>query len=136
MWFRLRHAHLRSSAEGQSLTGNQTIISSGGIFGLVYFSHDNRTRRYYVGIWYKKVSVDNLLWVANRDSPLLDSKAEFKISRDGNLAIQASTNLTATLSSRVAVLLDNGNLELRDQGSSSNRVAWTAPQVVGCLVNT
>ena len=52
--------------QGQSITTSQTIVSVGGEFKLGFFSPGNSTK-YYVGIWYKKVSEQTILWVANRD---------------------------------------------------------------------
>ncbi|KAF3773209.1 G-type lectin S-receptor-like serine/threonine-protein kinase [Nymphaea thermarum] len=120
---------------GHSITGNQTITSKGGKFELGYFSLGSPAR-YYIGIWFKDVTDDNVVWVANRDTPLQNNTAELKISKDGsNLVIQTksgfliwSTNSTPTPSShpaaRVAVLQNNGNLALMDGNSSSAAVVW------------
>ncbi|CAN6457860.1 unnamed protein product [Victoria cruziana] len=111
---------------GQAVTGSRRITSADGAFELGYFSLGSPSR-YYVGIWFKEVPTDNVVWVANRDRPLEDSTAEFKIAEDGNLVIRTksesliwSTNLTSasSSSSRVAVLLGNGNLVLKDMESS------------------
>ncbi|KAM7498225.1 hypothetical protein LguiA_022639 [Lonicera macranthoides] len=110
----------------QSLTGNQTLISSGGNFALGLFNPGNSSN-YYIGMWYKKISVQTIVWVANRDKPISDNTtAELKII-DGNLVILSespktqiwSTNVTSTSNSRSAVLRDDGNLVLID-GSNSN----------------
>ncbi|KAF3773210.1 hypothetical protein EJ110_NYTH54484 [Nymphaea thermarum] len=120
---------------GHSITGNQTITSKGGMFELGYFSLGSPAR-YYIGIWYKDVTDDNVVWVANRDTPLQNNIAELKISEDGSsLVIQTksgsliwSTNSTPTPSShraaRVAILQNNGNLALMDGNSSSAAVVW------------
>ncbi|XP_031497393.1 G-type lectin S-receptor-like serine/threonine-protein kinase At2g19130 isoform X1 [Nymphaea colorata] len=113
-------------SSGQALTGNQTITSSKGVFELGYVFLGN-PKRYYLGIRYKQIPTDNVVWVANRDKPLQDNTAEFKISEDGNLVlltqskvISWSTNVTSTPSSpsRIVVLEDSGNLVLRDANSS------------------
>ncbi|CAN6457818.1 unnamed protein product [Victoria cruziana] len=113
-------------SSGQALSGNQTITSPGGVFELGYFVLGN-PKRYYLGIWYKEILTDNVVWVANRNNPLQDMTAEFKISENGNLVIQTqskvifwSTNLTSSPNSlsRVAVLDDHGNLILKDDNSS------------------
>ncbi|KAF3783386.1 S-locus-specific glycoprotein S13 [Nymphaea thermarum] len=131
--FCLIHDHLAIATDtllpGQALTGSTRITSADGVFELGYFSLGSPSR-YYIGIWFKEVPTDNVVWVANRDRPLEDSTAEFKISEDGNLVIQTkpkslfwSSNLTSvsSSSSRVAVLLGNGNLVLKDMSSS---VLW------------
>ncbi|KAL2524568.1 G-type lectin S-receptor-like serine/threonine-protein kinase [Abeliophyllum distichum] len=110
-----------SITANQSLYGNQTIISAGETFELGFFSPGNSSK-YYVGIWYKKVSPKTVVWVANREKPISDmNSAELKIL-DGNLVLMDksqvsfwSTNVNSTTSnSVVATLGDNGNLVLRD----------------------
>ncbi|GFP89528.1 g-type lectin s-receptor-like serine/threonine-protein kinase at2g19130 [Phtheirospermum japonicum] len=116
----------------RTLTGNQTIVSSGGNFELGFFTPGNSSK-FYIGIWYRKVRTQTLVWVANRETPILDhNSAQLTIS-DGNLvllnesqSIIWSTNLSSTASNHssvVAVLLDDGNLVLRD-GSGSNSSLW------------
>ncbi|KAF8391336.1 hypothetical protein HHK36_023640 [Tetracentron sinense] len=92
---------------GQSLSGNQTITSKDGTFELGFFKPD-------------------------RDKPLLQaSSSVLKLSEDGNLVLLNqsetqiwSTDLISTTSnSTEAVLLDNGNLVLRD-GLNSSAVIW------------
>ncbi|KAL6535851.1 hypothetical protein OROHE_012695 [Orobanche hederae] len=114
----------------QTLSGNETIVSSGGHFELGFFTPGNSSK-FYIGIWYKKVRIQTIVWVANRETPVLDiNSARFTIS-DGNLlllnesqSVVWSTDLSNTTdsnnSSVVAVLLDNGNLVLRDGSSGSN----------------
>ncbi|KAK6141130.1 hypothetical protein DH2020_025121 [Rehmannia glutinosa] len=96
-------------------------------FQLGFFT-PGKSSKYYIGIWYKKVRQQTLIWVANRETPILDNNsAELKIL-DGNLVLFNesktkiwSTNINPTPSniSIIALLLDNGNLVLRD-GSGSN----------------
>lgn len=128
-------AHLSHGADtisaNKSLSGDQTIVSSGGgNFELGFFKPGNDSR-YYIGIWYKKVSTQTVVWVANRETPVSDkSSAELKIV-DGNLVLFNesrisiwSTNISSSSSNSVsAVLQDNGNLILSD-GSSSNTPLW------------
>lgn len=46
--------------QGQSVTASQTIVSAGGTFELEVFSHGN-SNKYYVGIWYKKISKQTII---------------------------------------------------------------------------
>ncbi|KAG6386981.1 hypothetical protein SASPL_152163 [Salvia splendens] len=111
----------------QTLSGDQTIVSSGGNFELGFFS-PGKSSNYYIGIWYGKITEKTVIWVANREAPISDkNSAQLKIS-DGNLMLVNesqievwSTGLGATdsRSSASAVLLDDGNLVLR-QGLGSN----------------
>ncbi|GAB4853998.1 hypothetical protein Ancab_039360 [Ancistrocladus abbreviatus] len=116
----------------QTLSGNQTILSAGEKFELGFFQPGNSSD-YYIGVWYSKSLVQDqtIVWVANRDSPVSDKySSEFKIL-NGNLVITNgsktpvwSTNVTLPASGPVeAVLQDEGNLVLRDQGNI-NLTIW------------
>ncbi|XP_022846079.1 receptor-like serine/threonine-protein kinase SD1-8 isoform X1 [Olea europaea var. sylvestris] len=110
-----------SITANKSLSGNQTIVSSGNTFVLGFFK-PGKSSRYYVGIWYKNISPRTIVWVANRETPISDmNSAELKIL-DGNLVLMDkfqvtiwSTDVNSTTSnSVVATLGDDGNLVLRD----------------------
>ena len=114
----------------QSLSGDHTIVSAGGVFELGFFTPGNSSN-YYLGIWYKGVK-QTLVWVANREKPFSDRfSSELRISF-GNLVLFNeskvpiwSTNANPTSSSLVqAVLLDNGNLVLKDGTDSSSEPSW------------
>jgi hypothetical protein len=117
----------------QSLSGDQTIVSAGGNFVLGFFKPGNSSK-YYIGMWYStsKVSTQTIVWVANRDKPVSDKSSSVLRISDGNLVLFNesqipvwSTNLTSTTSSSPveAVLLDEGNLVVRD-GSNSSKYLW------------
>ncbi|CAO2203576.1 unnamed protein product [Urochloa humidicola] len=130
-------------SERQPLRGNETVVSAQGKFELGLFS-PNGSGRFYLGIWYKNIPEQTVIWIANRAAPLSRvASAELRVSPDdGNLELvgisQSSTvagmvwssNLSSSLSapsspgsSNVAVMRDNGNLVLVDGGNSSN-VLW------------
>ncbi|GMG98642.1 hypothetical protein Nepgr_000482 [Nepenthes gracilis] len=109
-----------------SLSGDQTIVSAGRIFELGFFQPGNSSN-YYIGIWYKQVSEQTIVWVANRDNPISDKQySELRIL-NGNLVLTNgsktpiwSTNSSSTTSkSAEAVLQDDGNLVLRDEHNST-----------------
>ncbi|KAE8670116.1 G-type lectin S-receptor-like serine/threonine-protein kinase [Hibiscus syriacus] len=115
----------------QSLSGDQTIVSSGGNFVLGFFTPGNSSN-YYIGIWYGKIPERTPVWVANRETPVNDiHSSELKISDDGNLVLINgsqveiwSTNISSSNSSSVvAILEDGGNLVLRD-GPTSSAPLW------------
>ncbi|XP_039120544.1 G-type lectin S-receptor-like serine/threonine-protein kinase At2g19130 [Dioscorea cayenensis subsp. rotundata] len=113
----------------QSLTGDQTLVSKEGHFELGFFSPGN-SKKYYIGIWYKKVSPQTVIWVANREVPISNtSSAELKMTENGNLALSSSRLVWSTKStsypanSTVAVILDTGNLVLRNK-SNSSAIIW------------
>ncbi|XP_072969351.1 receptor-like serine/threonine-protein kinase SD1-8 isoform X2 [Typha angustifolia] len=117
-----------SFSQTQNITDGQTLVSEGGSFELGFFGS---TARRYVGIWFK-VSVDTVVWVANRDNPLNDSSGALAFNDKGNLvlldgksSIVWSSNTTNAISPMVQ-LLDSGNLVLKGQSStdSSGSVIW------------
>ncbi|XP_024020998.1 G-type lectin S-receptor-like serine/threonine-protein kinase At2g19130 [Morus notabilis] len=113
-----------------SLSGDQNIISASGIFVLGLFTPGNSSN-YYLGMWYKEVA-QTIVWVANREKPVMDRfSSEVRIS-NGNLVLFNesklliwSTNVNSSSShSTVAVLLDNGNLVLKDESNLSKPILW------------
>ncbi|KAM3693817.1 hypothetical protein ACJW31_07G012900 [Castanea mollissima] len=106
---------------GQSLTHPKTIESPNGIFELCFFSPGNSTKN-YLGIRFKNVSEQSVVWVANRQYPFPESTAVLNISRDGDLVISdgtmtyAMTNTSAG-NGTYAMLLDTGNLILTNRVS-------------------
>jgi hypothetical protein len=74
---------------GQSIGISDTVVSNGGSYELGFFtrSKDNSTK-YYVGIWFKKVPNDKIVWVANRDHAFQTTSPELTINpADGNIVI-------------------------------------------------
>ncbi|KAK4438699.1 G-type lectin S-receptor-like serine/threonine-protein kinase [Sesamum alatum] len=117
---------------GQFLSGNQTLSSQNGTFELGFFS-PGASGNYYIGIWYT-ISLPNktVVWVANREQPVSDpSYCQLKLLQDGNLVLlnQSKTRIWSTNSDReaanstVVMLLDNGNLIIKDALDLSN-VLW------------
>ncbi|PIA38654.1 hypothetical protein AQUCO_02700108v1 [Aquilegia coerulea] len=107
----------------QFLRDGETITSPEGDYELGFFSPGNSTKR-YVGIWFAKITIQTVVWVANRDTPLIDSFGIFKIREDGNLVVLDgkddvlwSSNSSSASNTSIGVLLDNGNLILREQDS-------------------
>ncbi|XP_058759647.1 G-type lectin S-receptor-like serine/threonine-protein kinase At2g19130 [Vicia villosa] len=114
----------------QSLSGDQTLVSKDGIFELGFFNIGNSSN-YYIGMWYKKISIRTYVWIANRDDPVSDKSASKLAISDGNLVLLDqsqtlvwSTNLSSTGSNSVlAVLLDTGNLILSNSPNASESEA-------------
>ncbi|GLT52412.1 hypothetical protein SLA2020_257570 [Shorea laevis] len=106
-------------SSGQNITNSETIVSEGDVFELGFFSPGN-SAIYYLGIWYKKVEEQTVVWVGNRDYSFFTSSAALTVSDDGNLVIlerKISFKVTnISLYKNVsATLLDTGNLVLRDE---------------------
>ncbi|ERN18780.1 hypothetical protein AMTR_s00067p00069620 [Amborella trichopoda] len=104
------------------------ITSKRNDFVMGYFTPGN-SGNWYIGIWYGKVSVPTIVWVANRDKPLLSiSAGDLRIGSDGNLVLLDelgralwSTNAAGATSESLATLLDSGNLVLK-QGNDSEKL--------------
>ncbi|KAK2977068.1 hypothetical protein RJ640_017592 [Escallonia rubra] len=116
---------------GQSLNASQTIISGGGKFELGFFTRNSV--QFYMGIWYKNIPGQTIVWVANRDMPIpvgSYSLSQLVLSADGNLTLFDgfkrtiwSTNSTfrfLNATEGAVVLLDTGNLVL----SNEFNVVW------------
>ncbi|RID48675.1 hypothetical protein BRARA_I05174 [Brassica rapa] len=103
---------------------SDTLLSRSGVFRFGFFTPVNSTGHLrYVGIWYDKVPVQTVVWVANKDTPINDTSGVISISDDGNLVVTDgrnrlvwSTNVTVTVSPNATwvQLMDNGNLRLQD----------------------
>lgn len=111
----------------QSISDEETLSSSGGIFELGFFSPGSSKYR-YVGIWYRNISTRSVVWVANREAPLKNSSGNFTIGSDGNLlvldgggSIVWSSNLSVASNDSTAQLLDSGNLVL---WSGNGKMLW------------
>ncbi|CAN4092217.1 unnamed protein product [Withania somnifera] len=107
----------------QFIVDGETIVSSGGTFELGFFSPGGSSKR-YIGIWYKQIlsHVQTVVWVANREKPLTNtSSVVLKVNKPGILAILNdknetiwSTNTSRSVQNPIAVLLDSGNLVVKD----------------------
>ncbi|XP_058075296.1 uncharacterized protein LOC131223778 [Magnolia sinica] len=111
----------------QSLKDGQTLVSEGGNFELGFFSPGTSKSR-YVGIWYVNVPVQTVVWVANRENPLIDSSGVLSIGDDGNLVVIDgsrntlwSSNISTTSKNSTAMLLDSSNFILTEGVSANSR---------------
>uniref|UniRef100_A0A6M2F0S7 Non-specific serine/threonine protein kinase n=1 Tax=Populus davidiana TaxID=266767 RepID=A0A6M2F0S7_9ROSI len=114
--------------------GVETLVSAGKRFEMGFFT-PGQSSAYgsYVGIWYYRSNPRIVVWVANRDRPLLDDGAVLAVKQDGNLKILDkngspvwSTGLESTSkpANGLAKLLDSGNLVLCDSNTSSTTILW------------
>ncbi|KAJ9553559.1 hypothetical protein OSB04_017604 [Centaurea solstitialis] len=116
----------------QTLKDGRTIVSQGGMFELGFFSLQNSKNR-YLGIWYKKISVFTVVWIANRETPITDTSGEFEVSKNGNLVLLSGGNTliwssNSTVSDQnlnpVVQLLESGNLVVWDTSSTKRSLIW------------
>ncbi|KAK1375374.1 hypothetical protein POM88_031567 [Heracleum sosnowskyi] len=83
---------------------------------------DNR----YLGIWYKTVSVQTVVWVANREVGVNDATSVLKLTSSGTLNLYNNINgviIWSSDSKRLGVnpvlqLFDNGNLVVREKNDN------------------
>ncbi|XP_020163465.1 G-type lectin S-receptor-like serine/threonine-protein kinase B120 isoform X1 [Aegilops tauschii subsp. strangulata] len=116
---------------GKPLSAGSTITSNDGTFALGFFSPSSSgTKQYYIGIWYKNIPEDNVVWVANRAMPVTDpSSATLAFTNGSDLAlsdtngqllwttnISAAGNSSSEATAGKATLYNNGNFILRSQG--------------------
>ncbi|KAK1391758.1 Receptor-like serine/threonine-protein kinase [Heracleum sosnowskyi] len=119
------------AAAGDIIKANQivrdgsTIVSSAGHFEFGFVSVGSPTNR-YVGIWYKKISVKTVVWIANRETPLNTTSGLLQLSSNGSLVILDasdhvvwSSNSSTSVKRPVLQLLDSGNLVVRDETDSA-----------------
>nr|GEY70207.1 G-type lectin S-receptor-like serine/threonine-protein kinase At1g61550 [Tanacetum cinerariifolium] len=113
-----------------SISLGQTLVSANEAFELGFFNPGNSTNR-YIGIWYKNLIARKVIWVANRENPLLvsDTNSTLIIDDDGNLRILDgehnsvwSTKVRVHFNETIAKLTDIGNFCLNDTTSGS--ILW------------
>ena len=116
--------------QGQELHCPQELRSaSAGRIRLGFFCLPN-TRACYIGIWSndKRAQLEDLVWVANRDAPIIYGSGNLTIDDYGNMTITNNRGPPFVLYSGhvakniSAVLLDTGNFVLREM--SSGRQLW------------
>lgn len=115
----------------QSIRDGETIVSAGGRYELGFFSPGAKKKR-YLGIWYYKISVQTVVWVANREIPLNHSLGTLKVTNQGILVllnydrtIVWSSNTSKPARNPVLQLLDSGNLVVKeDNETSPENVLW------------
>ncbi|KAL7185667.1 hypothetical protein ACSBR2_027591 [Camellia fascicularis] len=111
---------------GEYININEALTSAGGTFVLGFFSTGNSTNR-YIGIWYKTISKQTVIWIANRENPLAkNSHGVFGLGDDGNIVLlQGRKKVAWSSNATIAKLVMNstlqcsGNLVLR-HGDAGN----------------
>ncbi|XP_027771320.1 receptor-like serine/threonine-protein kinase SD1-8 [Solanum pennellii] len=101
------------------LTISKTLVSQQKKFELGFFTPGGpNSDKWYVGIWYKEIKETTIVWVANRENPVINSSSSpvLKITEDGRLVIDDgdgnytwSLNLSKNNTTFIAKLLDSGN---------------------------
>ncbi|OEL30166.1 G-type lectin S-receptor-like serine/threonine-protein kinase [Dichanthelium oligosanthes] len=117
---------------GEAISGNQTLVSKNGEFELGFFAPGAGIHR-FLGVRFKKMPTTSpTFWVGDR-IPITDlSAAALEVFRGGLCIKEAGAILWCSSgagdgslppATATAVLLDTGNLVVRDQANSS-RILW------------
>ncbi|KAK3162142.1 hypothetical protein QOZ80_1BG0085990 [Eleusine coracana subsp. coracana] len=135
--FLVPSASTDSIGQAASISGNQTLVSAGGVFQLGFFTPPGTADgRSYLGIWYAKIPGPTVVWVANRQNPVVNSSpGVLRLTADGHLVIldrqnvimwsSAAPTRNVTAAAATAQLRDDGNFVLSADGSGSDQsVAW------------
>ncbi|KAF2292144.1 hypothetical protein GH714_014545 [Hevea brasiliensis] len=122
---------LDSVKPSEPLRDGDFLVSADQTFELGFFNlPDSKSR--YLGLRYKNIFPQTIVWVANRDHPLSNTLGVLNITSKGNLVLVNSTNdiiwssnTTRTVKDPVAQILKSGNFVLRD-GNDSNldNILW------------
>nr|POF24217.1 g-type lectin s-receptor-like serine/threonine-protein kinase [Quercus suber] len=85
-WIKFSYGVLDCISPSQRLSDGDTIVSREGNFVLGFFSPGSSKNR-YLGIWYKSIPVQTVVWVANRVRPINDTSGILMINSSGNLNV-------------------------------------------------
>lgn len=110
----------------EPLKDGDTLVSSLQNFELGFFSPGNSTNK-FLGIWYKNITPQTTVWVANRNNPITDSSGVLTVGMDGKIVLLKqsnsvvwSSNISGSAENPVAQLLDSGNFVVRSNVSNSS----------------
>ncbi|CAL4959070.1 unnamed protein product [Urochloa decumbens] len=113
---------------GDGISGNETLVSKNGDFELGFFSPGDNIH-FFLGVRFKKMpSTSPNFWVGNR-VPITDLSSAALEVFGGSLCIKEAgaslwcSSAATSPPTAAAVLLDNGNLVVRDQANSS-QILW------------
>ncbi|XP_076881351.1 G-type lectin S-receptor-like serine/threonine-protein kinase At4g27290 isoform X1 [Bidens hawaiensis] len=123
----LNAVELDTISDSQFLRDGDTLVSTAGVFELGIFRPGNSDNR-YLGIWFKNIPSTTVVWVANRDRPVIGtSPVVLQVNDQGILVLNNnntaiwSANVTRPSQKATAKLHDTGNLVLMDQ---SKKIIW------------
>ncbi|RID44306.1 hypothetical protein BRARA_I01111 [Brassica rapa] len=105
-----------------TLSGDQTISSSGGTFKMGFFQPATSSN-FYIGMWYQQLPQQTIVWVANRDKPVSDKKTSLLKISNGNLVLLDGNNQTPVWSTGSQLFLcSRGRFARRRQ--SPYKILW------------
>ena len=92
----------------QPLNDGQLLLSNQKTFALGFFNPDNSSYR-YVGIWYKQITEQTVVCVANRNNPLNDTFGVLSINGKGNLELHTQNKIIPLWSTNVSFSVSSTN---------------------------
>ncbi|MQL69188.1 hypothetical protein Taro_001520 [Colocasia esculenta] len=108
---------------GDVVQDDDFLVSANGRFSMGFFT-PGRSKFRYLGIWYSTVPVQTVVWVANRDRPLIDSTGVLSIFGNGSLVLSDSkgtvywsTGSASDVINPVATLLNDSNFVVTSSGA-------------------
>ncbi|WCJ31523.1 G-type lectin S-receptor-like serine/threonine-protein kinase At4g27290 [Euphorbia peplus] len=107
---------------GQSIRDGQTILSKDQTYELGFFTPGTSSAR-YLGIWFNKISTGTVVWVANRDTPILGGSGVLNFTTQGVLLLLDSTN-AVVWSSKNNRNSTNSTAQLLDSGLDWTLTSW------------
>ncbi|GLT46751.1 hypothetical protein SLA2020_204810 [Shorea laevis] len=112
-----------------NLSDGRTLVSSDESFELGFFSSGSSAKSRYLGIWYKNIPIQTVVWVANRCDPINDTSGVLMINSTGNLVLLSqssgvvwASNSKIEAQNPVVQLLDSGNLVLKDSIAGESEI--------------
>ena len=121
--------------QGEWISDNgETLVSAGGRFEFGFFSPTGSSgNKRYVGIWYHKWDNRTVVWVVNRDSPIINANGVFNLTEDGELKVLDTTGKvywstdirSSCPCNRTVTLTNSGNLVYEDYGVLNN-ILWAS----------
>ncbi|XP_072951110.1 G-type lectin S-receptor-like serine/threonine-protein kinase At4g27290 isoform X2 [Typha angustifolia] len=100
----------------ESLSDGKTLVSANKTFEFGFFTPEGSSNR-YVGIWYHGIRNQTVVWVANRNNPLMHRSGTLRFNDDGDLIVVDGRGSWLTVSDVSkptglvkAILFDSGNL--------------------------
>ncbi|KAF0910650.1 hypothetical protein E2562_004646 [Oryza meyeriana var. granulata] len=116
---------------GKPLSPAATVVSDDGAFALGFFSPSNSTpEKMFLGIWYNDIPRRSVVWVAEQETPVTNSKSSaptLSLTNSSNLVLSDAdgrlrwtTNINdAAGAGSTAVLKNDGNLVIRSQNGTT-----------------
>ncbi|KAF7829164.1 G-type lectin S-receptor-like serine/threonine-protein kinase CES101 [Senna tora] len=116
--------------QSHTLNSTQHLVSTNNTFTLRFFKPSNTSANTYLAIFYSQSSIP--IWIANTHTPITNASASLIFDSTGMLLINqthgdpihlcpSETTITAAAKT-TAVLLDNGNLVVREV--NSGKTLW------------